>query len=125
MLKTVQSADAFFVNYLPFTQGGHKSGNMKNSENLKSCQNLRENSGKFDFFVGKPGKLRENVNSLGIGTKETIFYMVVGFIGIVQSLRIFLNSIFNTFPFLYKFESLGFQMQATDKGARVGTGLIQ
>ena len=28
--------------------------------------------------------------------------------------------IFNTFPFLYKFESLGFQMQATDKGGRVG-----
>ena len=32
----------------------------------------------------------------------------------------FLNTIFNTFPFLYKFESLGFQMQATDKGGRVG-----
>ena len=32
----------------------------------------------------------------------------------------FLNTIFNTFPFLYKFESLGFQMQATEKGGRVG-----
>ena len=32
----------------------------------------------------------------------------------------FLNTIFNTFSFLYKFESLGFQMQATDKGGRVG-----
>ena len=31
---------------------------------------------------------------------------------------------FNTFPFLYKFESLGFQMQATGKGGRVGTRLI-
>ena len=31
-----------------------------------------------------------------------------------------LNTIFNTFPFLYKFASLGFQMQATDKGGRVG-----
>ena len=31
----------------------------------------------------------------------------------------FFNTIFNTFPFLYKFESLGFQMQATDKGGRV------
>ena len=32
----------------------------------------------------------------------------------------FFNTIFNTFPFLYKYESLGFQMQATDKGGRVG-----
>ena len=61
--------------------------------------------------------------SLRIGTKETheIFTLRVGFIGIVQSSRIFfLTQFFNTFPFLYKFESLGFQMQATDKGGRVG-----
>ena len=31
----------------------------------------------------------------------------------------FLKSIFNTFPFLYKFESLCFQMHATDKGGRL------
>ena len=49
------------------------------------------------------------------------FTLRVGFIGIVQSSRIFfLITIFNTFPFLYKFESLDFQMQATDKGGRVG-----
>ena len=49
--------------------------------------------------------------------KHTKFFTLrVGFIGIVQSTRIFFNTIFNTFPFLYKFESLGFQMQATDKG---------
>ena len=57
--------------------------------------------------------------------KHTIFYIGVGFIGIAQSSHIFFNSIFNTFPFLYKFESLGFQMQSTDKGGRVGTGRIQ
>ena len=58
--------------------------------------------------------------------KHTKFFTLrVGFIGIVQSSRIFFNTIFNTFPFLYKFENLGFQMQATDKGGRVGTGLIQ
>ena len=35
--------------------------NLGNSENLRNCQNLRENLGKFDFFCGKkPGKLREN-----------------------------------------------------------------
>ena len=42
--------------------------------------------------------------------------MDVGFIGIVQSNRNFFYLIFNTFHFLYKFESMGFQMQATDKG---------
>ena len=57
--------------------------------------------------------------------KPRNFTLRVGFIGIVLSSRIFFNTIFDTFPFLYKFESLGFQMQATDKGGRVGTGLIQ
>ena len=52
--------------------------------------------------------------SLRIGTKETneIFTLRVGFIGIVQSSRIFsffFNTSFNTFPFLYKFESLSFK----------------
>ena len=37
----------------------------------------------------------------------------------------FFNTIFNTFPFLYKFESLGFQMQATVRVGGWGTGLIQ
>ena len=37
---------------------------MGNSGNLKICQNLRENSEKFGFFVGKHGKLRENVKDL-------------------------------------------------------------
>ena len=43
--------------------------------------------------------------SLRIGTKETheILHFLVGFIGIVQSSHIFLNTIFNTCPFLYKF----------------------
>ena len=35
--------------------------NLENSGSLKNYQNLRENSGKFEFFVEKPGKLRENV----------------------------------------------------------------
>ena len=46
-------------------QGGHKPGNMENLENsgnLKNCQNLRENSGKFEILWKKPGKLRENKN---------------------------------------------------------------
>ena len=34
--------------------------NLENSGNLKNCQNLRENSGKFELFEEKPGKLREN-----------------------------------------------------------------
>ena len=54
-----------------------------------------------------------------------IFYIGVGFIGIVQSSHVFLTQIFNTFSFPYKFESLGFQMPATDKGGRLGFGLIQ
>ena len=33
---------------------------LENSGNLKNCQNLRENSGKFEFLLRKPGKLREN-----------------------------------------------------------------
>ena len=57
--------------------------------------------------------------------KHTTFYIACRLYwnSIVKSH--FFNSIFNTFPFLYKFESLGFQMQATYKGGRVGTGLIQ
>ena len=35
--------------------------NLENSGNWKNCQNLRENSGKFEFLWKKPGKLRENV----------------------------------------------------------------
>ena len=67
-----------------------------------------------------------SVSSLRIGTKETN--------NILHGCRLYwnstvkshlFNSIFNTFPFLKKFESLGFQMQATDKGGRVGTGFIQ
>ena len=41
-----------------------KMENMKNVESsgiLKNCQNLRENSGKLEFLLKKPGKLRENV----------------------------------------------------------------
>ena len=36
--------------------------NMENLEtlNLKNCENLRENSGKFELLYIKPGKLREN-----------------------------------------------------------------
>ena len=32
---------------------------LETSGNLKNCQNLRVNSGKFEFFVEKPGKLKE------------------------------------------------------------------
>ena len=41
--------------------------NLENMENLeisgtlKNCQNLRESSGKFNFFVEKTWKLREDV----------------------------------------------------------------
>ena len=35
--------------------------NLENSGNLKTCQNLRENSGKLEFLWEKPRKLRENV----------------------------------------------------------------
>ena len=35
--------------------------NLENSGNLKNCQNLRENLGRFEFLKKKPGKLRENV----------------------------------------------------------------
>ena len=44
-------------------QGGHKPGKhgkMENSGTLKSCQNLKENQGKFECLKKKPGKLREN-----------------------------------------------------------------
>ena len=34
---------------------------MENLGNSKSCQNLMESSRKFDFFVEKPEKLKENV----------------------------------------------------------------
>ena len=34
--------------------------NLENSGNLKNCRNLRENSGKFEFLLKKPGKLRES-----------------------------------------------------------------
>ena len=34
-------------------------GNLETSENLRNCQNLRENSGEIRIFVEKPGKLRE------------------------------------------------------------------
>ena len=61
--------------------------------------------------------------SLRIGTKETheIFYIACRLYwnSTVKS-HFFLTQFLNTFPFLYKFESLGFQMQATDKGGRVG-----
>ena len=78
------------------------------------------------LYTGKRQRNGENFFSKNWDKGNTrYFYMGVGFIGIVQSSRIFFNSIFNIFPFLYKFESLGFQMQATDKGGSVGTGLIQ
>ena len=34
--------------------------NVENSGNLKNCENLWENSGKFERLWKKPGKLREN-----------------------------------------------------------------
>ena len=34
--------------------------NLETSGNLKNCQNLMENSGKFEFLKKKPGKLMEN-----------------------------------------------------------------
>ena len=34
--------------------------NLETSGNLKNCQNLRENSGKFELLKKKPEKLREN-----------------------------------------------------------------
>ena len=34
--------------------------NVENSGNLKNCENLRENSGKFALLWRKPGKLRES-----------------------------------------------------------------
>ena len=42
-------------------QGSHKPENLENSGNLKNCQDLRENSGRLEFFVENPGKLREDV----------------------------------------------------------------
>ena len=33
--------------------------NLENSANLKNYLNVRENSGKFELYVEKPGKLRE------------------------------------------------------------------
>ena len=38
-----------------------KMENVESSGILKNCQNLRENSGKLEFLLKKPGKLRENV----------------------------------------------------------------
>ena len=34
--------------------------NLEKSGNLKTCQNLKENSGNFEVLKKKPGKLREN-----------------------------------------------------------------
>ena len=39
-------------------QGGHKPGKLREFEN---CQNFKERSGKFEFFLEKPGKLWEHV----------------------------------------------------------------
>ena len=67
-----------------------------------------------------------NKDSLRIGRKEThdsLHECRLYWNSTVKSH--FLNSIFNTIGFLYKFESLDFQMQATDKVGRVETGLIQ
>ena len=33
---------------------------LENSGNLKNCENLRENSGKFELLWRKPGKFGEN-----------------------------------------------------------------
>ena len=59
--------------------------------------------------------------------KHTKFYIACRLYwnSTVKSHFFFKHNFLNTFPFLYKFESLGFRMQATDKGGRVGTGLIQ
>ena len=37
-------------------QGSHKHGKPENSGNLKNCQNLGENSGKFELLYKKAWK---------------------------------------------------------------------
>ena len=86
----------------------------------------------YQYFKKLPGlKICSNklliVLELG-QRKHTKFYIACRFYWnttVKSHFFFFFNTIFIAFPFLYKFESLGFQMQATDKGGRVETGLIQ
>ena len=46
--------------------------NLENSGNVKNCQNLMENSGKFELLQKKPGKLRENEKCDMIANKNAL-----------------------------------------------------
>ena len=46
---------------------------LENLSNFKNCQNIRENSGKLDFLVEKPGKLREMYNII---PNENVFEQI-------------------------------------------------
>ena len=52
----VQFSQELFTSYRVATN----LENVENSGNLKNCENLRENSGKFELLWKKPGKLRES-----------------------------------------------------------------